>query len=219
MAKRIGVVLSGCGVYDGSEIHEATLALYFLDRAGAEAVCLAPDQDQYQVIDHLTGEPADETRNCLREAARIARGKIFELRKVSAEQLDGVILPGGFGAAKNLSSLAFDGERASVHPVLAELLVDLHRLGRPIGAICISPALVSKVFKQQGITVTIGDEDPGTAVAIQAMGNHHRAVGVGEIVVDEENKIVTTPAYMCAASIAQVGQGIEQLVAWVVSRA
>lgn len=219
MAKRIGVVLSGCGVYDGSEIHEATLTLYFLDRMGAEAVCIAPNKEQYHVIDHLTGQPTSESRNVLRESARIARGSIFDLAKTAPEQLDGVIVPGGFGVAKNLSTVAFEGPKASVDPAVAKLLLEVHRLRRPIGAACISPAVISKVFSDQGIVVTIGDEDQGTASAIQTMGNRHQPVGVKEIVVDEANRIVTTPAYMCAASIGEVGQGIKKLVEWVVEHA
>lgn len=216
--KRIGVVLSGCGVHDGAEIHEATLTLYFLDRAGAEILCMAPNVPQRQVVDHLTGQAMNETRNVLTESARIARGKIRDIATVSADELDGVILPGGFGAALNLSSVAIDGPQATVNPHVQALLQALHRAGKPIGAICISPALVSRVFASQGLTLTIGD-DAGTAGAIRAMGNRHQESGFGEIVVDEANRVVSTAAYMCAASIAQAGQGIEKLVAKVLDMA
>lgn len=213
--KRIGVVLSGCGVYDGAEIHEATLTLYFLDRAGAEAVCMAPDVAQHHVINHCTGAETGESRNVLVESARIARGKIQPLGEVRAEELDGVILPGGFGAAKNLSTVAFDGPNASVNLELAVLLKGMHAAGKPIGAICIAPAVVSKVFAQQGITLTIG-HDAGTAQAIQSMGNTHQTSTAQQIVVDTANRVVSTAAYMCAAGIAEAGAGIEQLVAKVV---
>lgn len=217
MGKKIGVVLSGCGVYDGAEIHEATLTLYFLDRIGAEAVIMAPDIRQHHVINHLTGTEMDESRNVLVEAARIARGKITNLADIKADDLDAVILPGGFGAAKNLSSVAFDGPDAKVNKELATLLKAMHSAGKPIGAICITPAVVSKVFADMGITLTIGD-DAGTAGAIGAMGNQHQNSTVDQIVVDEKNGVVSTAAYMCAASISDVGVGIAKLVNEVIKR-
>lgn len=210
--KRVGVVLSGCGVYDGSEIHEATLTLYFLDRAGAEAVMMAPNENQHHVVDHLTGQESGETRNVLTESARIARGVIKDLAQVGAEDLDAVIMPGGFGAAKNLSNVAFKGPEATVQADLAALLTAMHGAGKPIGAVCISPAVVAKVLGDKGITLTIGNEDPGTAQAIEAMGATHAGAEVNAAVVDAANKIVSTPAYMCGATISQVGQGIEKLV-------
>ncbi|MBF0425564.1 MAG: isoprenoid biosynthesis glyoxalase ElbB [Magnetococcales bacterium] len=216
--KRIGVVLAGCGVYDGAEIHEATLALYFLDRAGAEAICMAPDIPQHHVVNHITGQEMPGTRNVLIESARIARGNIRDLATVSATDIDAVILPGGFGAAKNLSSVAFDGPRATVEPGVAALLRALRAAGKPIGALCISPAVVSRIFADQGLTLTIGD-DAGTAGAIEAMGNRHQNSAVDAIVVDERHKIITSAAYMCAAGIADVGRGIEQLVAEVLRQA
>ncbi|OSM00050.1 isoprenoid biosynthesis glyoxalase ElbB [Magnetofaba australis] len=218
MGKKIGVVLSGCGVFDGAEIHEATLTLFFLDRVGAEAICYAPDIAQHHVINHLTGSEMDETRNVMVESARIARGKITPLSEARAEDMDALILPGGFGAAKNLSSVAFDGAEATVNSDLALLLGEIKAAGKPIGAMCISPAVVSKALAEQGVTVTIGD-DAGTAGAIEAMGNTHQTSAVEQIVVDDANNIVTTAAYMCAASIAQVGEGIEKLVAEVLKRA
>ncbi|MBF0370772.1 MAG: isoprenoid biosynthesis glyoxalase ElbB [Magnetococcales bacterium] len=210
--KRIGVVLSGCGVYDGAEIHEATLTLYFLDRAGAEVIAMAPNIPQHHVIDHLTGNETGETRNVLTESARIARGNVKDLAEVSADDLDAIILPGGFGAAKNLSSVAFDGPNATVNSDLTALLGSLHQAKKPIGAICISPAVVSKALSDQGITLTIGN-DPGTAQAIGAMGNRHQESEADQIVVDEANQVVSTAAYMCAASIGEAGEGIEKLVA------
>ncbi|MGN7610658.1 isoprenoid biosynthesis glyoxalase ElbB [Magnetococcales bacterium HHB-1] len=209
--KRIGVILAGCGVFDGAEIHEATLTLYFLDRAGAEVITMAPNKDQHHVINHLSQEESGETRNVLVESARIARGNIIDLADAQINDLDGVILPGGFGAAKNLSTVAFDGPEAQVDEQLKQLLLDLHKAGKPIGAICISPAVVSKVFSDQGVTLTIGD-DQGTAEAIKTMGNRHENSAVDGIVIDKKNKIASTGAYMCQASIAQVGEGIEKLV-------
>ncbi|MEO5377888.1 MAG: isoprenoid biosynthesis glyoxalase ElbB [Magnetococcus sp. DMHC-6] len=209
--KRIGVVLSGCGVQDGSEIHEATLTLYFLDRAQAGAVPMAPNVLQQSVVNHLTGQQTSETRHVLVESARIARGNIQDLALVRAEDLDGIILPGGFGAAKNLSSIASDGANAWVNEDLHKLLVELHRSGKPIGAICIAPMLVSKVLSGLGVALTIGD-DAQTAKEMEAMGNRHQNSTVDQIVIDHANKIVTTAAYMCATSIGEAGIGIEKLV-------
>ena len=209
--KQVGVVLSGCGVYDGAEIHESTLTLYFLERAGAQAICMAPDIPQHHVINHMTGDPTDETRHVLIESARIARGDIRDLATVQAETLDALILPGGFGAAKNLSSVAFHGADAQVNDDLARLILAMHAAGKPVGAICIAPAVVSKALAGLGIRLTIGN-DAGTAAAIETVGNHHQESTADAIVVDEKNKIVSTAAYMCAASISEAGAGIEKLV-------
>lgn len=211
--KRVGVVLSGCGVFDGSEIHEAVLTLLALSRAGAQAVCLAPDREQTQVIDHLSGEAVAERRNMLAEAARIARGEVTPLAQGDASQLDALIVPGGFGAAKNLSSLASDGAACWVDSDLQRLVRELHQAGKPLGFICIAPALLPKLLGAP-VRVTIGN-DAGTAAAIEAMGGQHVACPVDEIVVDTAQRVVTTPAYMLAGSIAEAAQGIDKLVAQV----
>ena len=211
--KRVGVVLSGCGVFDGSEIHEAVLTLLALSRAGAQAVCLAPDREQTQVIDHRSGEVVAERRNMLAEAARIARGEVTPLAQVDASQLDALIVPGGFGAAKNLSSLASDGAACWVDSDLQRLVRELHQAGKPLGFICIAPALLPKLLGAT-VRVTIGN-DAGTAAAIKAMGGQHVACPVDEIVVDTAQRVVTTPAYMLAGSIAEAAQGIDKLVAQV----
>ncbi|MGY0163299.1 isoprenoid biosynthesis glyoxalase ElbB [Edwardsiella tarda] len=211
--KRVGVVLSGCGVFDGSEIHEAVLTLLALSRAGAQAVCLAPDREQTQVIDHRSGEAVAERRNMLVEAARIARGEVTPLTQGDASQLDALIVPGGFGAAKNLSSLASDGAACWVDSDLQRLVRELHQAGKPLGFICIAPALLPKLLGAP-VRVTIGN-DAGTAAAIEAMGGQHVACPVDEIVVDTAQRVVTTPAYMLAGSIAEAAQGIDKLVAQV----
>ncbi|MGY0147266.1 isoprenoid biosynthesis glyoxalase ElbB [Edwardsiella tarda] len=211
--KRVGVVLSGCGVFDGSEIHEAVLTLLALSRAGAQAVCLAPDREQTQVIDHRSGEAVAERRNMLAEAARIARGEVTPLAQGDASQLDALIVPGGFGAAKNLSSLASDGAACWVDSDLQRLVRELHQAGKPLGFICIAPALLPKLLGAP-VRVTIGN-DAGTAAAIEAMGGQHVACPVDEIVVDTAQRVVTTPAYMLAGSIAEAAQGIDKLVAQV----
>ncbi|MEO5349109.1 MAG: isoprenoid biosynthesis glyoxalase ElbB [Magnetococcus sp. YQC-3] len=209
--KQVGVVLSGCGVYDGAEIHEATLTLYFLDRAGAQAVCMAPNIPQHHVINHFTGALSDESRNVLVESARIARGNIRDLATVKADTLDAIILPGGFGAAKNLSTLAFNDGRNQVNGELAALLQGMHALGKPIGAICISPAVLALALADRGVLLTIGN-DAETAGGIEATGNRHQESGADDIVVDPANKVVSTAAYMCASGIGEAGAGIEKLV-------
>jgi len=215
MKKKIGVVLSGCGVFDGAEIHEAVLTLLAIDRAGAEAVCMAPDIPQHHVINHLTGKPVEESRNVLVESARIARGNIEDLAGMTSEDIDALILPGGFGAAKNLSSFAFEGADAEVNDDLRRLLREVHAAGKPIGLICISPAVGACVFGELGVDLTIGN-DPGTAAAIEKTGAHHIACSVRETVEDEAHRIVSTPAYMLGRSISEVADGIEALVRTVI---
>lgn len=211
---KVGVVLSGCGVYDGSEIHEAVITLLALDRAGAEALCMAPDIDQMHVVNHLTGTAAEgEKRNVLVESARIARGKIRNIKDVRSTEIDALIFPGGFGAAKNLCDFAVKGPQCEIHPEVARLVREIVQAKKPLAAVCIAPALLSKVLGQDGLAhkLTIGT-DPDTAKALEAMGSTHEACPVTEFVVDRENKIVSTPAYMLAGRISEAAEGIEKTV-------
>jgi enhancing lycopene biosynthesis protein 2 len=202
------VILSGCGVMDGSEIHEAVCTLVHLDHADAKVTMAAPNVQQMHVVNHLTGQPAQESRNVLVESARIARGKVEDLAKVRGDQFDAIILPGGFGAAKNLCNFATVNDKCEVNPQVARVLREAHDAGKVIGLICISPVIGAKLF---GSTVTIGT-DPGTAQAISKMGGKHESRRTEEICVDEEHWIVSTPAYMSAQRIGQVFEGIGQLV-------
>lgn len=211
---RVGVVLSGCGVKDGAEIHESVLTLLALSRRGATAVCCAPDVAQRDVVNHLTGEVArGETRNVLVESARIARGDVRDVASVKAADVDALVFPGGFGAAKNLCSFATDGAKATVHPGVARLVREVHAAGKPIAAICIAPALIAACLRdgKEKAVLTIGN-DPGTAKALQAMGQSHEACPVDRFVVDRERKIITTPAYMLARTIAEAATGIERTI-------
>jgi enhancing lycopene biosynthesis protein 2 len=217
MAK-IGVLLSGCGVFDGAEIHESVLTLLALDRAGAEIICMAPDMDQYHVINHLTQEVMEEKRNVLVESARIARGEIKDLKEVNASDLEGLIIPGGFGAAKNLSDFAVKGPDASVNPEVKRLLEEMVEADKPVGALCIAPATLTRALSNKSPEVTIGD-DEATATAIEAMGGKHQACTVDKIHFDNKNKIVTTPAYMLGPGIKDVAEGIQKLVDKVVELA
>jgi len=212
MAKKIGVVLSGCGVMDGAEIHESVLVLLAIARAGAEAVCMAPNVRQRHVINHLAGEESKgEIRNVLVESARIARGKIRDIATVKASEIDALIFPGGFGAAKNLSDYAFQGPDCSVNPNVARLATEVHAKQKPIGVVCIAPVIAAKLFGAEHPQLTIGT-DKNTAKDLEGMGARHVPCPVQEFVIDRERKIVSTPAYMLANSIQEAAEGIEKLV-------
>ncbi|MCH8156480.1 MAG: isoprenoid biosynthesis glyoxalase ElbB [Nitrospinae bacterium] len=219
MKKKIGVVLSGCGVYDGSEIHESVIILLAIDRAGAEAVCMAPNVDQMHVINHLTGEEAPgETRNVLIEAARIARGNIKDISTVKADDIDALIFPGGFGAAKNLCNMAVKGEDAEVHPEVMRLVKEFKAQQKPLGAVCIAPAMLAKIYEGEHPTLTIGN-DKEWSQKMKNLGSTHQDCAVQDIVVDKANKIVTSPAYMLGQNISEVAEGIEKTVKELVSMA
>jgi len=210
---KVGVLLSGCGFLDGAEIHEAVLTLLALDQHQATIICCAPNIPQAAVVDHQTKDTTGETRNVLKEAARIARGEIRDVATVKVADLDALILPGGYGAAKNLCTFADEGPNCTVDPGVSRLVGDMLAQRKPIGAICIAPALVARVAGQRGIKakLTIGN-DAGTAKAITAMGGVHENRPVTDIAVDEANKIVTTPAYMLGPGPAAVWEGIRKLV-------
>jgi len=208
--KKVGVILSGAGVYDGSEIHEAVITLLAIARHGAQAVCFAPDKWQSDVVNHLTGEMLAERRNVLIESARIARGNVQPLSQASANDLDALIVPGGFGAAKNLSDFASLGSECTVDSSLKTLALEMHKAGKPLGFMCIAPAMLPKIFDFP-LRLTIGT-DIDTAEVLEEMGAEHVPCPVDDIVVDEEHKVVTTPAYMLAEDIAQAASGIEKLV-------
>jgi enhancing lycopene biosynthesis protein 2 len=210
-APRVVVILAGCGYLDGAEVREAVITLLALDRAGAVVQCAAPDIPQAHVMNHLTNTVEEgATRNVLVESARIARGAIVPLAAIRADDYDAVFLPGGFGAAKNLSTVAFDGPAARVDPEVARVLRAFRAAGKPIGAVCIAPAVVVRALGEG--EVTIGD-DAGTAGAIRAMGGIHCDCPVDEMHVDTARRIVTAPAYMYGdASISGVAAGIEAAV-------
>jgi len=211
MAK-IGVVLSGCGVFDGAEIYESVLTLYFLQKNGAEVMIMAPDVDQMHVINHLKGEPVEgETRNVLVESARIARGDIKDIADVKASEFDALFFPGGFGAAKNLTTFAVDGPDCQINPDVKRLVKETLSAKKPLAALCIAPALIAKAMEGTGIktSITIGN-DEGAAGGINALGANHIECPVKEFIIDRENKIVTSPAYMLGQNIVEVAVGIEK---------
>jgi len=219
MGKKIGVILSGCGVYDGAEIHESVITLLAIDRLGAEAVICAPDIPQLHVVNHLSGEVEEGAeRNVLVESARIARGALRDVAKVTADELDALILPGGFGAAKNLCDFAVKGANCEVDPGVAALVRAVHEQGKPVAAVCIAPALLAKVLGDEGPELTIGN-DADTADALEAMGAAHVACPVREFVIDRERKLISSPAYMLAEGISEAAEGIEKTVAALVDMA
>jgi len=210
MKQKVAVILSGCGVYDGAEIHESVLTLLRLDQRGAQVQCFAPNIPQLHVIDHYRGDEMDQQRNVLEESARIARGNIKDLHELHVADFDAVILPGGFGVAKNLSDFALLGARCTVQPDVLATTQAFVKAGKPVGLICIAPALAAKIFGA-GVTCTIGT-DHETAQAMTAMGAVHAECAVDDIVIDTQHKLVTTPAYMLAQSISQAAAGINKLV-------
>ena len=219
--KKVAVVLSGCGVYDGAEIHEAVLTLLYLDQAGAQVQCFAPDKPQMHVINHLKGEVSEgETRNMLIESARIARGSIKPLTELDVDQFDAVVFPGGFGVAKNFCTFAVDGPNCRIDDDVQRVIRDAVTKGKVIGTICISPACTARALQGEidGARLTIGT-DKGTMDALKTMKAEPVSAEVTDIVVDEKLKIVSTPAYMLGPNIANVAKGIEKLVKQVIQMA
>lgn len=210
MNKKVAVILSGCGVYDGAEIHESVITLLRLDQRGAEVQCFAPNIAQMHVVDHYTGDETNETRNVLVESARIACGNIKDVRELHAADFDALIVPGGFGVAKNLSDFAVSGANCSVQPDVLKAAQGFAAAGKPVGLACIAPVLAAKIFGT-GVNCTIGT-DVDTAAAMTQMGAVHHECEVDEIVEDRQHKLVTTPAYMLAGSISQAASGLNKLV-------
>lgn len=207
---RVAVVLAGCGVYDGSEIYESVITLLRLSERGAQVQCFAPDVQQMHVINHLTGDVMPEQRNVLVEAARLARGNVKNVKEARVEDFDALIVPGGFGAAKNLSDFAVKGAELTVQPDFLAFAQAMHRAGKPIGLICIAPTM-SAAICGPGVKCTIG-HDADTASAVNATGAVHVNCPVDSSCVDTTRKLVTTPAYMLAQSISEAAKGINKAV-------
>ncbi|NLU00757.1 MAG: isoprenoid biosynthesis glyoxalase ElbB [Pseudomonas lundensis] len=208
--KKVAVILSGCGVYDGAEIHESVITLLRLDQRGAQAQCFAPNIAQMHVINHLTGEEMPESRNVLVESARIARGEVKDIREANVEDFDALIVPGGFGAAKNLSDFAVKGAECTVQPDVLALAEAFAEASKPVGLMCISPAMAAKIYGP-GVICTIGN-DADTATVVNKMGATHQECDVSDIVEDTARKLVSTPAYMLAQSISEAASGINKMV-------
>lgn len=207
--KEFAVVLSGCGVFDGAEIHETVLTLLAIAKAGQDYQIFAPDIEQHHVVNHLTGAEMPEKRNVLVEAARIARGSIKPLSQLDIRSMDAVVFPGGFGVAKNLCTFAIDGVKLKINHEVEQVIRKTHLAGKPIGVMCIAPVMIPKILGN--VDITIGS-DEGTVSAIKKMNGKHTNTSHGEIVIDKKNKVVSTPCYMLDASIDQIAVGTEKLV-------
>ncbi len=207
--KKFAVILAGCGSMDGSEIHEAVMTLLAIDKQGASYKIFAPDINQYHVMNHYTKKQMSETRNILVEAARIARGDIRPLSAFNAADFDALVLPGGFGVAKNLCTYAFDGANMKVNPEVEAAIRSVKAQDKPIGALCIAPVILAKIFGN--VTLTIG-KDESTEKNIIALGAKNVRTGHGDVVVDEKNKLYTTPCYMLDARISHIAEGAENLI-------
>lgn len=218
---KIGVLLSGNGVFDGSEIHEAVFTLLAIDENNAEAVCCAPDIDQHHVLNHITGEEMNEKRNVLIESARIARGNIQPLSGISAGDIDALVLPGGFGAAKNLTKWAFKGPDGDILPDVKRIINEMVMNGKPVCGLCMGPTVIAKALEGTEIhaSLTVGTTDDPSPYEIDAISAGMEKTGatavmkkISEIMVDEQHKIVTAPCYMMEATISQIRANIKMAV-------
>lgn len=218
---KIGVLLHGNGVYDGTEIHEAVLTLLALEEVGAETICIAPDVVQHHVVNHLTGEEMAESRNVLVESARIARGNIRNLATLTADELDALVMPGGFGTAKNITKWAFEGPKGAILEPVKKLILDLVALKKPIVGLCMSPTTLAKALEGSGISahLTVGTdaeaspyEISGISAGINSLGQQAEMKTVREVAVDRANKIITAPCYMMEASLLDVRNNIRMAI-------
>ena len=217
----IGVLLSGCGVYDGAEIQETVLTLLAIEELGAQAICISIDENQHHVVNHMTGEEMHESRNMMIEAARISRGVIREISSIQPSEIDALVIPGGFGSAKSFSNWAFEGPSGNIHPKVKLLLVNLINIGKPIAALCVSPILVAKALQDSGIkaNLTIGTDNEKSPYDVKAFNSGIESVGaitemksIREIQIDKENKIVTAPCYMMDANIKEIRENIQDAI-------
>ncbi|MGH1334643.1 MAG: isoprenoid biosynthesis glyoxalase ElbB [Aureispira sp.] len=229
---KIAVLLAGSGVYDGSEIHEAVFTLLALEEFGVEAVCIAPNEPQHHVVNHLTGEEMEEERNVLVEAARIARGAVHDLATIQVDDFDGLVIPGGFGAAKNLNKWALEGPAGAIKPAVQQLIIDFVKAGKPLAGLCMGPTVIAKALQGAGIfaSLTVGTTEAPSPYDIEGISQGMGDIGamitmatVEEVIVDYTNKIVTAPCYMMEATILQVRENIAmaigELIALIVGEA
>ncbi|MBS0622945.1 MAG: isoprenoid biosynthesis glyoxalase ElbB [Verrucomicrobia bacterium] len=208
---KVALILSGCGVFDGSEINESVLCLLALSQKGDTYECFAP-QGELLVVDHLTRKPTGEKRSILKESARIARGHIRPLEELDPSHFDAILMPGGFGAACNLSTYATDEEECEINPNLKKILISFHQAKKPIGATCISPALIARVFQGKvKLYLTLGSKSSNISLAKMEMSPIEAKSS--EVVADEENRVYTTPCYMASENLAEMFQGVKKLVA------
>lgn len=218
---KVGILLSGCGVYDGAEIQESVLTMLALDEIGAEYICISIDAPQHHVINHLTGEEMPESRNMMIESARIARGDVKSIKDIQPADIDGLVIPGGFGSAKNFTKWAFNGPEGTILPEVKLLLVNLVNVGKPIVGLCVSPVVIAKALEGSNLhsKMTLGSIESPSPYDIQAMTNGMTSTGVvstfkelKEIEIDKENRIITAPCYMMEASILDIRKNIRTAI-------
>ena len=221
MSKKIGVLLSGCGVYDGSEIQESVFTLLSIAENGGDALCMAPNKDQHHVLDHTTGNEMEENRNMLVEAARIARGDIKDLSQVSVDDMNALIIPGGFGAAKNLTKWAFSGQEGEIDESVKSVIHAMVSAGKPVVGLCMGPTVIAKALEGTDVhaRLTVGTDAEESPYEIGAISQGMEAVGAvaemktkAEISIDENNRIITAPCYMMEANVLDVRNNIKQAV-------
>lgn len=226
--KKIGVLLHGNGVFDGSEIHESVFALLAIAEVGAEAICFAPNVNQHHVLNHITGQEMTETRNVLVESARIARGNIKDIVDVNADELDGLVMPGGFGTAKNITKWAFEGPAGSILESVKTLILTLVRQGKPIAGLCMSPTTIAKALEgtEFHAHLSVGTTEEASPYDIAAISAGMESIGqvaemasVREVAVDKDLKIITAPCYMMEASIVEVRENIKLAIEKLISLA
>lgn len=219
--KKIGVLLSGCGVYDGAEIHESVFTMLAIQEAGAEYICISVNKPQHHVVNHLTGEEMKESRNMMIEAARIARGNVKDITEVDPADIDALVIPGGFGSAKNFTSWAFEGPEGMVLPEVKLLVVNMINIGKPVCALCVSPVVVSKALEDSDIhaTMTLGTTEESSPYDIQRFSDGIKQTGVEpvfktvkEVQVDTVNRIVSAPCYMMDANMIEVRNNIKSAI-------
>jgi enhancing lycopene biosynthesis protein 2 len=217
----IGILLSGCGVYDGTEIQEAVLSMLAITEAGHDYKCISVNKNQYHVVNHLTGETMDENRNMMVESARIARGEVQDINEISPAIIDGLVIPGGFGAAKNFTTWAFNGPDSDILPEVKLLIVNLVNAGKPIAALCVSPVVIAKALQNSNIqpTLTLGTTKEQSPYNIEDFHKGVESIGakteekpITDILVDYDNKIITAPCYMMNANILEVKNNIKKAV-------
>lgn len=207
--KKFAVILCGCGTLDGSEIHESVMTLLAIDRNNCEYSIFAPDDNQYHVMNHITHQPMAEHRNMLVEAARIARGQIRPISECRVDDFDALVFPGGNGSAKNLFTYALEGPNCSVREDVTQLVRTFHAQGKPIGALCIAPVMLSRILGD--ITITIGNDEE-TISNVEKFGSQHINTQQGGVIADKQNMVFTTPCYMLPARISDIADCAENLI-------
>ena len=208
--KKVAVILAGCGTRDGSEINETVTLLLALDQHNIEYQAFAPDENQYEVDNHVTGQCTMEKRNMMVEAARIVRGNILPITKFNANDYDALLFPGGTGTAKNIFTYAIDGIDFKVNKEVEKAIKDIHAQGKPIGAMCIAPLMVAKVLGN--VNVTMGSGNCRQAKELPMIGCKHTETTHGGVAIDKENKVYSTPCFMLDATLKDVYQGAWNLV-------